>query len=395
MKKILLTLLAVLGLFTVSAQADVGDIAGDIYSTDIVTEVDGVAIKSYAIDGRTLIALEDLAGYGFNVYYNDNIRTVFVTKAHDNIDIDPSFSKDTPGEVIGHYYETDITAVVNGTTVIEAYAIDGKMVAPVELLGKDGTSTMGRPMYQMRYTYDNDKRLLSLSTKTDVYGAHEDVMQQVINQRSFFTAHDKIFRYDKMILADKFYGGLMGGKSMTEQYICLENGIVFNLRQIASHYDILSVNPIFSPDGTRIYFKNHGHLGDTRGDTGFFRDYKQIDPNTMHITPLDEDDYQNALQLFKDSDYSLILDGHTIPLYNIGSADCVKVSDLVNAGYTKEFRDAFIVNNEEYVNIFYFTMNSTDWGLAGGADDIGDIVYEYNVKDKVINAYIIKENMLN
>lgn len=42
-----------------AAYAANGDIAGTIYTTDILTQVDGKDITSYSLDGETLIALED------------------------------------------------------------------------------------------------------------------------------------------------------------------------------------------------------------------------------------------------------------------------------------------------------------------------------------------------
>ena len=41
-----------------------GDIKDTIYTTDILTQVDGKNIQSYSINGETLIALEDLENYG-------------------------------------------------------------------------------------------------------------------------------------------------------------------------------------------------------------------------------------------------------------------------------------------------------------------------------------------
>ena len=69
MKKIIFALLIALGQAALggAAYAANGDIAGKIYTTDILTQIDGRDIPSYAIDGETLIAVEDLEAYGFNV----------------------------------------------------------------------------------------------------------------------------------------------------------------------------------------------------------------------------------------------------------------------------------------------------------------------------------------
>lgn len=86
-----------------------GDIKDTIYTTDILTQVDGKNIQSYSIDGETLIALEDLENYGYTVYYNDNIRSVFITKTGTvNPDYNPSIERGKVGGTAGYTYETDI-----------------------------------------------------------------------------------------------------------------------------------------------------------------------------------------------------------------------------------------------------------------------------------------------
>ena len=60
----------------VSANAANGDVIQPIYSTDILTYMDGIPIKGYNIGGQTLICLEDLSNYGFSVYYCDEVRLI-------------------------------------------------------------------------------------------------------------------------------------------------------------------------------------------------------------------------------------------------------------------------------------------------------------------------------
>ena len=50
-----------------------GDVAGYIYSTDILAYINDKPIESYNIGGKTAIIMEDLAtgeiNYGFDVWY--------------------------------------------------------------------------------------------------------------------------------------------------------------------------------------------------------------------------------------------------------------------------------------------------------------------------------------
>ncbi len=81
MKKIAIILAAAAVFGGTSAYAANGDVIQPIYSTDILTYMDGVPIQDYAIDGKTMICLEDLANYGFSVYYSDEARALFVNKS--------------------------------------------------------------------------------------------------------------------------------------------------------------------------------------------------------------------------------------------------------------------------------------------------------------------------
>ena len=169
-----------------TAYAANGDIAGEIYTTDILTQIDGKDIPSYAINGETLIALEDLEAYGFNVKYDDSIRTVFVNQTGTcPEDFNPSVPRGKVGGIAGYYYESDIKAYVNGSYV-SAYSLNGKMAAKVEELGDAGeNSTYGISQYLMTYNWDNDKRLLSLYTEKDKLPSVEKIKDDYKNSDSF------------------------------------------------------------------------------------------------------------------------------------------------------------------------------------------------------------------
>lgn len=116
------------------AHAAVGDIVDTIYTTDILTRVNGADIASFSIEGRTLIAMEDLRDYGFTVAYDDSIRTLFVNQTGETPKDMPSIIRGTVGGTAGYTYETDIKVIFNGKPV-NAYAIDGRMAVIVEDLG--------------------------------------------------------------------------------------------------------------------------------------------------------------------------------------------------------------------------------------------------------------------
>ena len=194
MKKIIFALLIALGQAALggTAYAANGDIAGKIYTTDILTQIDGRDIPSYAIDGETLIAVEDLEAYGFNVKYDDSIRTVFVNHTGEcPSDFNPSVPRGKVGGISGYYYESDIRTCVNGRFV-EAYSLNGKMAARVEDLGKvTEESKYGVSAYLMTYNWDEGNRLLSLYTAKDKLPDVETIKDDYINNDSYLWFFDK------------------------------------------------------------------------------------------------------------------------------------------------------------------------------------------------------------
>ncbi|MBS5550101.1 MAG: hypothetical protein KHX40_13055 [Oscillospiraceae bacterium] len=134
------TLLILTGLLSTVATAaterdqHVGMCLGHVYSTDIVTYVDGMPITSYNIGGKTVIAAADLMEYGFQVNWNEEDRTVFITSGRYPEQI-PAYQPvvDTPGRILGNIYQSDIRVFVNNQE-IPSYNIGGQtMIAPSDM----------------------------------------------------------------------------------------------------------------------------------------------------------------------------------------------------------------------------------------------------------------------
>ena len=172
----LLLLIALTMFFGTSAYAKVGDVIGNIYTTDIMAVVDGMPIKSYNIGGRTAIVVEDLREYGFYVEWNGDKRTVTVKTEYKPVNV-PAYThiKQTPGKVAGRIYETDIVVTVNGLEIpsfnlggITAVSIEEMVDLPYERYSHDGNSHQGMDRYYadtgMYYVWYGDERKISLNT---------------------------------------------------------------------------------------------------------------------------------------------------------------------------------------------------------------------------------------
>ncbi|MDO5399112.1 MAG: hypothetical protein Q4G33_14425 [bacterium] len=143
-----------------------GDIVGEIYNTDILTTLDGVPIESYSIDGETVIPLEALSEYGYEVYYDDRVRKVFVTHSGDiPDDLSPQITRGKLGGTSGYIYESDIKAYLNGVE-IPAYALNGQMGVVVEDIGRVERGRNVSP-YGFTYGFYDASKLLTLKSEYD------------------------------------------------------------------------------------------------------------------------------------------------------------------------------------------------------------------------------------
>lgn len=208
MKRILIIGLFMLMFNAVSANAANGDVIQPIYSTDILTYMDGIPIKGYNIGGQTLICLEDLSNYGFSVYYCDEVRCLFVNKTGNAKEgFFPTIEKNAVGEIIGYTYETDIRAILNGEE-IDAVNIGGKLAVTAEELNKlkdkglNGSfSIENNPKYFMTSVYNDSSRVLKIYSDISVNYLYND------NINKFETDMEDAKAYTSAEIIDKYVCG--------------------------------------------------------------------------------------------------------------------------------------------------------------------------------------------
>ena len=144
---------------------NVGDVVGNIYSTDIVTYVDDIPITAYNIGGKTIIPIEDLRDYGFDVNWNEEDKVLEASVSEAPVyGSGGNGSSGVTGSVAGNIYHTDITLFVNGIP-LGSYNIGGVTCAAVEDLGADSDTDEVLSKYGMRYTYNDSDRTLRLYIK--------------------------------------------------------------------------------------------------------------------------------------------------------------------------------------------------------------------------------------
>jgi len=145
-----------------AAYGKVGDRVGSIYSTDILAYINDRPVPAYNIGGETVIVLEDLIEFGFDVTYSDPLRTLLVyTVNWRPSDVLMYATRGVPGRIVGGIYETDIITYVNGLP-IRAYALNGKTAVSIEELAKKPVREHEYSPYNMHAVWDGANRTISL-----------------------------------------------------------------------------------------------------------------------------------------------------------------------------------------------------------------------------------------
>ena len=138
MKKVramLLCAFMLLGVFSVPAQAKVGDVIGEALNTDIVAYINGAPLPSYAVNGQSAVVAEDLRNFGFDVVWNGESRSLTITRNASYQFGLLNANKDgiIPGTKYADILETDIRVYAGGKQ-ITSYALNGYTMIPMEEL---------------------------------------------------------------------------------------------------------------------------------------------------------------------------------------------------------------------------------------------------------------------
>lgn len=161
------------------ASAQSGNIIGNIYSTDILAQIDGLNAPSYSIDGKTAIVIEELADknsaltYAINAKYDDAERRLDVTMTSSKGFFGEQYNevkRGSVGKVLGNVYDTDIEVFFNGYKV-NAMNIGGKMAVAIEDLGQLGgiNEEFGYSKYRCKATWKPDERIIALDFLDNSY----------------------------------------------------------------------------------------------------------------------------------------------------------------------------------------------------------------------------------
>lgn len=188
MKKIISILLStsILCLSCTSSFASfVGKVIGTAYHTDIIAYINNYAIPSYAANGTSVIVAEDLRNFGFDVVFDNNSRTLNITRNQTVYPSQMNFEKSPyPSTKFTNILYSDIAVYANGIK-IPSYAINGYTMVPIESLTMLGTCNWVAEQRSIKLWVDGlhiRNSMQNIKTEFSEDTAYNMVEQWIINQ---------------------------------------------------------------------------------------------------------------------------------------------------------------------------------------------------------------------
>jgi len=135
-------------------QVKVGDPLGDVLYSDIVAFIDGYAIPTSVKSGVTMVVVEDLMNYGFDVAWNKSDKTLKVERNENKTFKPLTVVKDTtnkPGTFKCKYVYTDIKTYISGE-LVDSFAINGVTLINFELLARYGNLNWNSAAREIKLT---------------------------------------------------------------------------------------------------------------------------------------------------------------------------------------------------------------------------------------------------
>ena len=126
----------------------IGTVLGNILSTDILTYFNGNLIPSMNINGRTVIIVEDLKDYGYDVSWEPDYRTLLAneikSKQINPITLTQENKYKKIGTIVGKVLYSDIVTYLSGSE-LPSTNINGRTVIVVEDLKDYGFTVQWNP----------------------------------------------------------------------------------------------------------------------------------------------------------------------------------------------------------------------------------------------------------
>ncbi len=314
--------------------------------TDIRVFIDGKKMPAVCLYNTMYIAADDLIYFGYNLKYDENIRTLFLNKT--------GLPSDTevPKNAVASLEKTDINLVINGRAVKTLLcAANGKLYVSAAYLSyeRDGYDTaqpekgnyFGMESYWNGDTRTLDIKSISLPTKEEQIKEFSTQDESTSFLSWTETAHWQGSFFDVVRFAQS---GTPHGTYFSTKYFA-DNGVSAYLENIFKLYDFYdswghttTYNEEFRDD--KLYFEGTK----TDGRTGKY----YLDFNTLAIITLEEtepDDSKRTIPKYESpigkipqkASFKTTMDGTEIPAWVILNGTYIDADLLLNFGYEKTY----------------------------------------------------------
>ncbi len=223
-KTIALLLILILGISQLSCFAAIGDVIAYAKYTDILAYINGFIVPSYNIEDYTGVVAEDLTYYGFDVVWNQENRTLNITR-NNQTDIVTYLRpyEVSPSNVGRNAYQvlsTDIKTFVNGSEV-KSYNINGRTVIIIDSLAPYGD-----------VVWNGEAREISLNINDGLEKSSSKTSPTPLNRVTVYSADGR----ELEILEEELNAYLQVGWYKTKEEAKSSKNLSKNLAKINSFY---------------------------------------------------------------------------------------------------------------------------------------------------------------
>lgn len=324
--------------------------------TDIGVYIDGKTMPSVCIYNTMFVAADDLIYFGYNLKYDDSIRTLFLNKTGTKNDVEVPVCDVTSLE------ETDIRLVINGREAkTTLYAANGKLYISANYLsyerdGNDVAQPQKGNYFGMEQRWDESIRALEI-TSIELPSKEEQIEEFTTGTADdpaySFLSWSEIGRWSGSFfdIVKCAQGGTTHGTYWYTKYFA-DNGISASLDEVYRLYGfydtwghILTSNEELKDD--KLYFDGHK----TDGRTGrYYVDFETLAIMTLEETEPDDSKrtvpkYDSPIGVIpQKASFKTVMNGVEIPAWVILNGTYIDADLLLNFGYEKN------ILNENYIS---------------------------------------------
>lgn len=336
-------------------------------STDIRVFIDGKKIPAVCVYNTMYIAADDLIYFGYNLKYDESIRTLFLNKTGMKND------EEVPECSVTNLEKTDINLVINGCKAYGTtlYAANGKLYVSVSYLayerdGNDVTQPKKGNYFGMEQRWDESIRALEITSAE--LPSKEEQIEKYVKETAEDPAYSFLswsevwhFKGSSFDVVKCAQGGTPHGTYCYTKYFA-DNGVSASLDEVYRLYGfydtwghMLTSNEELKDD--KLYFDGHK----TDGRTGrYYVDFETLAVITVEETEPDNSkrtvpNYESPIGVIpQKASFKTVMNGTEIPAWVILNGTYIDADLLLNFGFEKTYLNERTVSYVKTGNKAYY-----------------------------------------